>query len=101
LDFQQCWQRLKESQEHQAPARDRLNINTRDFQMVKGKHKNLTKGNQEHWASSEPSMSTTTSPEYPNTPKKQDVNLKSYLMMVVEDFKKGINNSLKDYRRIL
>jgi hypothetical protein len=29
-------------------------------------------------------------------PKKQDSELKSYLMMVVEDFKKGINNSLKE-----
>jgi hypothetical protein len=36
------------------------------------------------------------SPGYPNTPKKQDMDLKSYLMMVAEDFKKGINNSLKE-----
>ena len=63
--------------------------------MVKGKHKNLTNRNQEHWASSEPSTPIT-SPGYPNTPEKQDVDLKSYLMMVVEDFKKGINNSLKE-----
>jgi hypothetical protein len=35
------------------------------------------------------------SPGYPNTPKKQDSDLKSYLMMMVEDFKKGINNLLK------
>jgi hypothetical protein len=34
------------------------------------------------------------SPGYPNTHEKQD--LKSYLMMVVEDFKKGIINSLKE-----
>jgi hypothetical protein len=27
---------------------------------------------------------------------KQDSDLKSYLMMLVEDFKKGINNSLKE-----
>ena len=56
----------------------------------------LTNRNQEHWASSEPSMPTTGSPGYPNTPKKQDSDLKSYLMMLVEDFKKGINNSLKE-----
>jgi hypothetical protein len=66
--------------------------------MAKGKHKNLTNRNQEHWASSEPSMLTTASPGYPNTPEKQDLDLKSYLMMVVEDFKKGINNSLKEIK---
>jgi predicted transcriptional regulator len=65
--------------------------------MVKGEHKNLTNRNQEYWASSEPSMPpTTTSPGYLNTSEKQDEDLKSYLMMVVEDFKKGINNSLKE-----
>jgi hypothetical protein len=35
------------------------------------------------------------SPGYPNRPEKQDSDLKSYLMMQVEDFKKDINNSLK------
>jgi hypothetical protein len=64
--------------------------------MVKGKHKNLTNRNQEHWTSSEPSRPTTVSPGHPNTPEKQDSGLKSYLMMVVEDFKKGINNALKE-----
>jgi hypothetical protein len=64
--------------------------------MVKGKQKNLTNRNQDHWASSEPSMPITASPRLPNTPKKQDSDLKSYLMMVVEDFKKGISNSLKE-----
>ena len=64
--------------------------------MVKGKHKNLTNRNQDHLASSEPSTPTTASPGYPNTPKKQDSDLKSYLMMLVEDFKKDINNSLKE-----
>ena len=69
--------------------------------MMKGKLKNLTNRNQEHWASSELSMPTTTSPGYPNTPEKQDADLKLYLMMV-EDFKKGINNSFKKkYRRTL
>jgi hypothetical protein len=38
------------------------------------------------------------SPRFPNTTKKQDSNLKSYLMMLVEDFKKGINNSLKEIK---
>ena len=57
--------------------------------MAKVKHKNLTNRNQEHWESSEPSMPTTVSPGYPNTPEKQDSDLKSYLMLLVEDFKKG------------
>lgn len=64
--------------------------------MGKGKQKNLTNRKQDHSASSEPSTPTTESPGYPDTPKKQDLNLKSYLMMLVEDFKKGINNSLKE-----
>jgi putative protein kinase ArgK-like GTPase of G3E family len=64
--------------------------------MAKGKRKNLTNRNQEHWASSEPSSPTTTSPGYPNTPEKQDSDLKLYLMTVVEDLKKGINNLLKE-----
>ena len=64
--------------------------------MAKGKRKNLTNGNQEHWASSEPSTPTTISPGNPRTPEKQDADLKSYLMMLVEDFKKGLNNSLKE-----
>ena len=41
-------------------------------------------------------MPTTASPGYPNTPEKQDSDLKSYLMMVVKDLKKGINNSLNE-----
>jgi hypothetical protein len=65
---------------------------------VKGKHKNLTNRKQDHSASLEPSTPTTASPGYPNTPEKQDSdsNLKSYLMMLVEDFKKDINKSLKE-----
>jgi ornithine carbamoyltransferase len=31
-----------------------------------------------------------------NTPEKQDSDLKSYVMMLVGDFNKGINNSLKE-----
>jgi hypothetical protein len=64
--------------------------------MAKGKHKNPTNRNQEHWASSEPSTPNTASPGFPNTPRKQDLDLKLYLVMVVEDFKKDINNSLKE-----
>jgi hypothetical protein len=38
------------------------------------------------------------SPGYPNTPKKQYSDLKSYLMILVEDFKKGIKNSFKEIK---
>ena len=64
--------------------------------MAIGKHKNLTNRKQEDWTPSEPSTPTTMSPGYPSTLERQEVDLKSYLMMVVEDFKKGINNSLKE-----
>jgi FtsZ-binding cell division protein ZapB len=46
-------------------------------------------------APSETSSPTTASPRFPNTLEKQDVGLKSYLMMLIEDFKADINNSLK------
>ena len=64
--------------------------------MAKGKRKNLTNRNQEHWASSEPSTPTTTSPRYPSSPEKQDTDLKSYLMMIIEDVKKDINSAIKE-----
>jgi hypothetical protein len=64
--------------------------------MVKDKHKNLTKRNQDYSPSSEPSTPTSASPGYPNTPKKQDSDLKSYVMMLVQSIKKEINNSLKE-----
>jgi hypothetical protein len=50
-------------------------------------------------ASSEPSSPTTASPGYPNTPEKQGTDLKSHIMMMIEDFKKDINNSLEKYKR--
>ena len=35
-------------------------------------------------------------PWLPHTPEKQDYDLKSHLMMMIEEFKKDINNSLKE-----
>jgi hypothetical protein len=64
--------------------------------MVKGKWKNLTNRNQDHSLSSETKTPTSASPGYPNTPEKQDSDLKSYLIMLVKDLKKGIDNSLKE-----
>jgi hypothetical protein len=63
--------------------------------MAKGKLKNHTNRNKDHSPSSEPSTPTLASPAYPNTPEKLDPDLKAYLMMMVEDVKKDLNNSLK------
>ena len=63
---------------------------------MRGKGKNISNRNQGYLALSEPSSPTTASSGYPNTPEKQDSDITSYLMMLVEDFKKGINNSLKE-----
>jgi chromosome segregation ATPase len=69
---------------------------TSENQMAGGKHKNISNRNQDYLASSEPNSPTIASPKYPNTLEKQDSDLKSLLMMMIEDFKKDINNSLKD-----
>jgi hypothetical protein len=47
-------------------------------------------------ASSEPSPTTIVNPAYPNTPEKQDSDLKSHFMMMIEEVKKDINNSVKE-----
>jgi chromosome segregation ATPase len=67
--------------------------------MVKGRGKNLTNRNQDHSPSSEPSTPTSASPGYPDTTKNQYSDLKSYLRMLVEDIKKGYNNSLKEIQK--
>jgi hypothetical protein len=67
--------------------------------MVKGKSKSISNRNQGYLASSEPSSPTTENPSYPNTPEKQDSNLKSHLMMMIEKFKEDINNSLKEIQK--
>jgi predicted RecB family endonuclease len=64
--------------------------------MAKGKCKNLTNTNQDHSTSSEPSTPTTASPGYTKPLERQDFDLNSYLIMLEEDFKKDINNTLKE-----
>jgi hypothetical protein len=68
--------------------------------MVRGKCKNTSNRNQGYLASSEPSSPTTASPSYPNTLEKQESDLKSHLMLMIEDFKKDTNNFLKEYKGI-
>jgi hypothetical protein len=67
--------------------------------MAGGKHKNVSNRNQGYLASSEPNSPTKASPGYTITLEKQDMDLKSLLMMVIEDFKKDIMTPLKSYRR--
>jgi hypothetical protein len=62
--------------------------------MVRGKGKNISNRNQGKLASSEPSSPITASPGYPNTTERHDSHLNPHLMMMIEDFKKNINNSL-------
>jgi hypothetical protein len=64
--------------------------------MAKGKCKNLTKRNQDHSPSSQPSTPTSASPGYCSTNEKQHLDSKLYVMLLVEDHKKGINTSLKE-----
>jgi DNA anti-recombination protein RmuC len=64
--------------------------------MAGGKYKNTSNRNQGYLASSEPNSLTIASPGYTNTSEKQDSDLKSLLMMMIENFKKDINNSLKE-----
>jgi hypothetical protein len=63
---------------------------------VGGKYKNISNRKQGYLASSEPNSPTIASPEYPNTLEKQDSEIKSLLMMMIEDIKKDINNPLKE-----
>jgi hypothetical protein len=80
-------------QEEQVTERTRT-ANTRDNQISRGKVKNISNRNQGFWASSEPSSQTTASPGYPNTPENQTLIYNH--MMMIEDFKKDISNSLKE-----
>jgi hypothetical protein len=64
--------------------------------MAGGNHTNRSNRNQGYLATSEPNSPTIASPGYTITSEKQDMDLKSLLMMMMEDFKKEINNSLKE-----
>jgi hypothetical protein len=68
----------------------------RDSRMAGGKHKNRNNRKQGYLALSEPNSPAIASPGYSITSEKQDSDLKSLLMMMMEDFKKDINNSLKE-----
>ena len=69
--------------------------NTRDNQMVKGKGKNLTNRNQGDMII-RTQFSHDSKSWIPQHTRKADLDLKPHLMMLIEDFKKDINNSLKE-----
>jgi hypothetical protein len=58
-----------------------------------GKCKIRSKRNQGYLASSQPNSPTITSPGYTTTPEKQDMVLKTLVMMMMEDFKKEIQEN--------
>ena len=64
--------------------------------MAGGKLKDRSNRNQGYLASSEPNSPTIASPGYTIKPEKQGMNLKPLLMMMMEDYKKDINNPLKE-----
>jgi hypothetical protein len=61
--------------------------------MAGSKCKNRSNRNQDYLISSETNSPTIGSPGYTITPEKQDMDLKSLLMMMMEDFKKDIQEN--------
>lgn len=64
--------------------------------MVRDKNQNISNKSQYILAISEPSSPTTERPVHTNRHKKQDSDLISYLMKIIETLKEDINNSLKE-----
>jgi hypothetical protein len=64
--------------------------------MVRGKDKSISNRNQGYLTSSKSSSPMTESLDTLNTPEKQDSDIKSHLVMMIEDFKKDINNFFKE-----
>jgi len=63
--------------------------------MAKGKCNNLSNRNQDYLEPSEPCSPTKTNTGCPNTLEEEDLDLKLHLMMMIEDIRKDIDNSLK------
>ena len=64
--------------------------------MAREKCQNISNRNQGYLALSETSSPTTASPGHSNKLGKKDSDLKTHLMIMIEDFKKDIHNSLKE-----
>ena len=67
--------------------------------MAKGKCRSIINRNQGIMLASEPNYPTIESPGYPNTPEKQEMDLKALVRMLLEEHMKDINKSLKKFRR--
>jgi hypothetical protein len=67
--------------------------------MAGDKHRNRSNRNKGYLASSEPNSPTITSHGYTISPEKQDMDLKSLLMEIMEEYKKDINNFLKEIQK--
>jgi hypothetical protein len=65
--------------------------------MAGGKHKNISNRNKGYLTSSEPNSPTIASSGYTITQEKQDLDLKSLLRMMIEDFKENISNKSQGY----
>jgi hypothetical protein len=76
-------------------------VNTRNNQMVRGKHKTISNKSQYTLAPSKPSSPTTASSGYTKTLENQEADLKSYLMKIIESFKEDIKKKThwKKYRK--
>jgi uncharacterized protein YlxW (UPF0749 family) len=61
--------------------------------MEGGKLKNSSNRNQSYWHNQNQNSPTIASLGYTITPEKQDMDLKSLLMMMMEDFKKEIQEN--------
>ena len=75
--------------------RDKHQSEISDNKMAREQYKNPSNGNQDNLATSESSSPTTGASGFPNAPEKQDLDLKSYFMIMMEILEKHINNSLK------
>jgi hypothetical protein len=61
-------------------------------------HKNISSRIQFDLVTSDPSSPTTVSPGYPDPPIKQDSDLNSHFMIMIEDFKKVWIAPLRKHR---
>jgi len=64
--------------------------------MARGKCRNPSNRIQDYMASSDPNSPTKANTVYPNTPEKQDLVSKSYLIRMLEDFKKDVKKFLRE-----
>jgi uncharacterized protein YukE len=74
-------------------------VNARDNQVARGKHKTISNRSQYiqyiHSGTIITQFSYHSKLWIPDTPEKQDVDLKSYLIKIIQSFKEDINNLLK------